>query len=172
MRRTARAALTEAEAKKIKKAALTPDGWKLLRALGLAAHEAGRTLDASAAVALLHSLGPLTEGRRETAAAPDAERHGMTIQQAGQYLGVDRRRLPRALVEIPPGPVPPLPPGRVPARRIGNTLRIFPQDLLGLSRPAEESHDAREVDQEAAPTGPAARPPWHRPLCELLERRA
>ena len=57
--------------------------------------------------------------------------HGLTIAEFAARARVDRRRVSRQLVEIPPGPVPPLPPGKVPCRLIGNTRRIFIVDFLG-----------------------------------------
>ncbi len=62
---------------------------------------------------------------------------GLNIKEAAAWLGVDRRTLPRHLVEVPPGlPLPRLTAGQVPARRVGTVLRVFPSDVLGAQRGA------------------------------------
>jgi hypothetical protein len=56
----------------------------------------------------------------------------MTPTAFARWLGVDRRSIRRNLVQIPPGrPVPALPPGKIPARRIGSALRVLRADFLG-----------------------------------------
>lgn len=92
---------------------------------------------------------------------PDTE--GMTIKQAAAWLGVDHRTLGRHLLVVPPGPVPPLPAGRIPARLIGDVRRIFKADVLGLHRCQGGAHEHR---LEEAPTDSR----WHRQVDQLRGR--
>lgn len=74
-------------------------------------------------------------GRLDALAAPSSApppSEGLTIKAAAAWFGVDRRTLSKHLVKVPPGPLRPLAPGEVPARRIGDKLRIFIADFRGL----------------------------------------
>ena len=65
------------------------------------------------------------------APASGAPTHGLTIAKFAAWAGADRRRVSQHLVEIPPGPAPPLLPGQVPCRVIGGKRRIFIADFRG-----------------------------------------
>jgi len=100
------------------------------------------------------------------AAAPG---EGLSISEFAEWAGIDRRRLARHLVEVPPGPVPPLPPGAVPVRVFGKTRRIFLRDVFGPGAHAPgDVSDA--VGAQEAHSGSTRGSAWDRPL-DLLRRR-
>jgi hypothetical protein len=125
------------------------DAFVLLRAISAAA----RAEDADAAVCSFLN-GP-----------PPPDREGMTIKEAAAWLGVDHRTLGRHLTVIPPGPVPLLPPGKIPARLIGEVRRIFKADVLGLLHCEGGAHEHR---LEEASSGSR----WHRQVDQLRQRGA
>ena len=101
-----------------------------------------------------------------TAVAPG---EGLSISEFAEWAGIDRRRLARHLVEVPPGPVPPLPPGAVPMRLFGKTRRIFLRDVFGTgaNAPGEASDAVGAQEARSSATRGSA---WDRPL-DLLRRR-
>lgn len=151
MRRTSRTAAGRGSPTRASRPPLTASAYKVLHHLRSIGGEDGPSIDWLAASAFVRSIPELMG-----APAPERIDTGMTILEAAAYLGVDRRKLGKALFEISPGPVPALPSGRVPARRIGKTLRIFVNDLLGLSRPAQEYAHASDRDSRKASSGSAA----------------
>lgn len=74
------------------------------------------------------SMSPRADSAPGTPVGPAG---GLTIAEFAAWAGVDRRRVSEHLVEIPPGPVLALPPGKVPCRVIGGTRRIFIADFRG-----------------------------------------
>jgi hypothetical protein len=93
-----------------------------------------------------------------------------------RWLGVDRRSIRQHIVEIPPGPAPALPPGKIPARRIGHLLRILRRDFLG--EPGAVPPQVIEVGgstnghgKEKA-TGSAGQGALHRQIADLRRRYA
>ncbi|MDJ0766960.1 MAG: hypothetical protein QNJ97_28560 [Myxococcota bacterium] len=68
---------------------------------------------------------------RQTEPDNKPEKQGYTIAEFAKILGVDRGALAKNLVEIPTGPAPSLPDGKIPCRKIGKTKRIFMEDLFG-----------------------------------------
>jgi hypothetical protein len=93
-----------------------------------------------------------------------------------RWLGVDRRHIKQHIVEIPPGPAPALPPGKIPARRIGHLLRVLRRDFLG--EPSAVPPQVIEIggsthghDKETA-TGSAGQGPLHRQIADLRRRYA
>jgi hypothetical protein len=125
------------------------DSFVLLRAISAAARAED---DAASLCSFLNGPPPL-------------DREGMTIKEAAAWLGVDHRTLGAHLTVIPPGPVPPLPPGKVPARLIGNVRRIFKADVLGLFHFQGGAHEHR---LEEASSGSR----WHRQVDQLRQRGA
>ena len=93
---------------------------------------------------------------------------GLSIAEFAALADIDRRRLARHLVEVPPGPVPSLRSGAIPVRVFGKTRRIFLRDIFGAGvPPAGEIYDAGSP-QKANP-GSAGGAPWDRSL-DLLRR--
>lgn len=97
--------------------------------------------------------------------APATE--GLTIQQFAEWAGVDHRRVSQHLEVIPPGPVPPLPAGKVPARQVGNTVRIFARDFRGEQQKGERFETERAQE---APASSAGGTDWHRQIARLRDR--
>jgi hypothetical protein len=91
---------------------------------------------------------------------------GMTLAEFAEWAGVDRRRIARNLVEVPPGTRPALAPGLVPIRRIGDTRRIFLADFLGDPTDIGGTHARHH--QEAAPGSDPGR--IHRQVADLRRR--
>ena len=105
--------------------------------------------------AMLTSLPPSTRTTTGKAAPNDWRRallkafghtanihdHGCTIVEAAKMLGVDRTTLSGHLVDIPNGPAPTLPVGKIPCRKIGKSRRIFEQDLFGTLEERIERND-------------------------------
>ena len=75
----------------------------------------------------------------------EVEREGLTVAEFAKWLGVDRRRLARELIEIPTGPAPALPPGKIPVRRVGGVRRIFIADFQGQTSNRGVQHDRVET---------------------------
>jgi hypothetical protein len=120
--------------------------------------------------------GPATMGGDSMAANPAKMPDAMSPTAFARWLGVDRRKIRQHIVEIPPGPVPALPPGKIPARRIANALRILRLDFLG--EPGAVPPQVIEVggntnghDKETAP-GPAGEGALHRQIADLRRRYA
>jgi hypothetical protein len=88
---------------------------------------------------------------------------GLTIKEAAKVLGVDRGILRAALIEIPPGPVPMLAPGKVPCRMIGKVRRIFREDLFG-KRVIREIHYGNSVENKAPSPARESGTAWDRSL--------
>ena len=95
---------------------------------------------------------------------PAVTAEGLTITEFAQLAGIDRGRVSRNLVEIPTGPAPTLPPGKVPARRIGETRRIFRSDFLGEPRKNGADHGSTHT-QTASDS--ASREDWRGSLDRL-----
>lgn len=94
---------------------------------------------------------------------------GLSIGEFAALAGIDRRRLARHLVEVPPGPVPLLRSGAIPVRVFGKTRRIFLRDVFGLegAPPAGEIFDAGSAQKTNS--GSAGGASWDRSL-DLLRR--
>ena len=94
---------------------------------------------------------------------------GLSIAEFAALAGIDRRRLARHLVEVPPGPVPSLRSGAIPVRVFGKTRRIFLRDVFGAEGvpTAGEIFDAGSA-QKTNP-GSAGGASWDRSL-DLLRR--
>ena len=89
--------------------------------------------------------------------------HGYNIAEAAKLLGVDRSTLRDHLVVIPNGPVPPLPEGKIPCRKIGKARRIFEQDLFGTP---EEKAVINDTVKEAT-SGSNIKRDWRRQIDDL-----
>lgn len=110
----------------------------------------------------------------ETALAPDLfattpppadPTEGHTLAEFARWAGIDRRALGRHIIVVPPGPVPPLAPGQVPARKVGGVTRIFIRDFRG-DRPEGENHGS---DAHAAPSATSGSS-WDRQIARLRGR--
>jgi hypothetical protein len=88
---------------------------------------------------------------------------GLSLAEFAAWAGIDRRRLARHLVEIGPGSVPQLPPGKVPVRVFGKTRRIFLSDVFGEGARAPGG-ESNAVGAQEADTGAARRTAWDRSL--------
>ena len=93
---------------------------------------------------------------------------GLTIAEFAAWARVDRRRVSQHLVEIPPGPVPALPPGKVPCRLIGGTRRIFIADFRG--DPSSIGVRSGNNHQEAPPGAAEPTSPWAGQVARLRRR--
>src|SRR5207245_11796340 len=92
-----------------------------------------------------------------------AESH--TPAEFASWAGIVPRALSRHIVVIPPGPVPPLAPGQVPARKVGGVTRIFISDFRG-DRPKGENHARDPHESPSAASGTA----WDRQIARLRDR--
>ncbi len=94
---------------------------------------------------------------------PEPSAEGLTLAEFAAWFGCDHRTIGRSVVVVPPGPPPLLPPGKVPARQVGNVRRIFKADVLGLHQMRGEG-DGRPT--KAAP-GSDGGSRWHRQMDRL-----
>ncbi|MCA9582553.1 MAG: hypothetical protein KC416_12215 [Myxococcales bacterium] len=102
---------------------------------------------------------------------------GMNLRQAAEWLCVDRRTLPKCLVDIPVGVTPgKLKPGQVPARRIGSQRRVFKSDVLGFPNSKNGSKNGRartenmEGCEEARTSEKLGASSWDRQMGDLRNR--
>jgi hypothetical protein len=95
---------------------------------------------------------------------------GMSLAAFAAWAGVDRRRLARHLVEVAAGPVPLIPPGKIPVRVFGRTRRIFLRDVFGEGASAPGGDSYAPGTQETDPSS-ARRAAWDRSLDLLRDRR-
>jgi hypothetical protein len=102
--------------------------------------------------------------------APRDAAAGMSLAEFAAWAGVDRRRLARHLVEVGPGPVPLMPPGKVPVRLFGKTRRIFLRDVFGEGATAPGGESYAPGTQETHPSS-ARRAAWDRSLDLLRDGR-
>jgi hypothetical protein len=109
---------------------------------------------------------PVVEG----GSAPGEAATGMSLAEFAAWAGVDRRRLARHLVEVGPGPVPLMPPGKVPVRVFGKTRRIFLRDVFGEGASAPGGDSYAPGTQETHPSS-ARRAAWDRSLDLLRDGR-
>jgi hypothetical protein len=91
---------------------------------------------------------------------------GMTLTDFAKWAGITRTNIAQHLVEVPPGPFVSLPPGKVPARRIGKTRRVFKSDFLGIRSPKEH----QDADFEKASSDTAGQLSWSRQISDLCDR--
>jgi hypothetical protein len=87
----------------------------------------------------------------------------MSLAEFAAWAGVDRRRLARHLVEVGPGPVPLMPPGKIPVRVFGRTRRIFLRDVFGEGARAP-GDQFNAVGVQEADSSSARRAAWDRSL--------
>jgi len=69
------------------------------------------------------------------------KKQGYSIAEFAEFFGVHRSSLRNNLVEVPPGPAPPLPPGKIPCRSIGKVKRIFKEDIFGTQEDKAQRND-------------------------------
>ncbi|MBI4918094.1 MAG: helix-turn-helix transcriptional regulator [Acidobacteria bacterium] len=93
---------------------------------------------------------------------------GLTLAEFARLLGVDRRALGRYVVVVPPGPIPPLEPGQIPARRVGNTIRILFSDFKGEALQVGGDHGHH---RSLPSPGSTRRETWDRQVGQLRHRR-
>jgi hypothetical protein len=114
-------------------------------------------------------------GNMATAPAKMDMPESMTPTAFARWLGVDRRSIRRNLVEIAPGPMPPIAAGRIPARRIGGVLRVLRVDFLGepgavasqVIEAGGNTHGHRKEEIAGSAKGPI-----HRSIADLRRRYA
>ena len=95
---------------------------------------------------------------------------GMTIAEFAAWAGVDRRTLSQHLVVVAPGPPPPVPVGKIPARQVGNVVRIFAQDFLGGAMSSGDSNGHAHPQAASSSTRPSR--DWARQIARVCRRGA
>ena len=101
--------------------------------------------------------------------SPNHEERGMSYLEFAEFFGMDRRTVGKHIVDIPPGPCPPLPPGTIPGRRAGSVTRIFLRDFLGM--PNAQTGENNACDQRA-PSVPDYAGHFHRQIDRVRRRGA
>jgi hypothetical protein len=108
-------------------------------------------------VDILELLGEAPHERPAVAA------EGLTLAEFAAWFGCDHRTIGKSVMVVPPGPLPPLPPGKVPARQVGNVRRIFKADVLGQ----DQQRGGRDGDPAQAAPGSGGGSKWYRQMDRL-----